>query len=96
MSRDLILKGDDGVLYSYDCIRGLNFLQGHAPGVRVAVNFLLERSKQLFGAGKDEEAKLLRRLSQELEEEARKAEAKASEYDRENPMVVSEERESRG
>lgn len=66
MSRDLTLKGDDGKTYSYSAIRGQSYLEGHEPGVRMACKILLEVAVEKFTANKDDDARALRRLSEDI------------------------------
>jgi hypothetical protein len=66
MSRDLILKGDDGKTYSYSAIRGQSYLEGHEPGVRMACKMIVDEALKKFTLAKDDEAKALRRLAEDI------------------------------
>ena len=49
-----------------------NYLLGQSAGMDEVASRLLQKSKELFGKGRDEEAKLLRELSKEIQEMADK------------------------
>ena len=92
MSRDLILKDDDGVRWSYDNIHTQGWLEGHAPGLDAAVGYLKKRAVALFESGKDEEATTMRKLAEEMHKALRPTmEAAALRHSKEHPTVVEGE-----
>lgn len=88
MSSDTILKDENGVLYSYDNIKTQAWLDGHEPGIEQVAHILLERSKALFALKKDDDAVLLRNLSDEIKETAKAARAHAKKHADEYPEIV--------
>lgn len=90
MSRDTILKDDEGTQYSYDNLKTQGWLEGHVPGIELASNFLMEKAQTLF-AGSDadvEKAKLLRALSREVKALTKDAEERAKRHEGMFPVVV--------
>jgi len=94
MSRDTILTDSEGDRYSYDNIRTLGFLVGHMSGLDAAVDFLKKRAVALFSNGKDEEAKTLRNLADEMKRELRPGmEANVDRHEKDHPACIDDEDE---
>lgn len=92
MSRDLILKDDDGVRWSYDNIHTQGWLEGHAPGLDHAVAYLKKHAVALFEAGKDAEATAMRKLAEDMLKKLRpEMEATALRHSKEHPTVLEGE-----
>lgn len=89
MSRDLILKDDDGNRYSYDNIRAQSFEAGKVPGLQQAAALLENRAVEMFRQRKDEWAKVLRDLSLELVQLAEKARIASQKHEKEYPEVIA-------
>lgn len=97
MSRDYYLVELDengatvrgGDVYSYDNIRTQGYLEGHAPGVRAAANYLRGKAIELFSARKHEEAIEMQKLADALEKDLCPVyEARASEHEKEHPQII--------
>lgn len=88
MSKDLILKDDDGNCYSYDNIRDQSFEAGKVPGLQQAAVLLENRAVEMFRQRKDEWAKALRDLSLELVQLAEKARVANQTREKEYPEVI--------
>jgi len=69
MSKDLRLTGPDGEAYSYENIRTQSWLDGHRPGIEMAVGWLKNQAISLFIFGNDERAKEMRELAEKMEAE---------------------------
>lgn len=63
---DTILTDAADVRYSFDNIRMQGWLDGHAPGLSAAATWIKERAVVLFREGKDEAARDLRRLAEDM------------------------------
>jgi hypothetical protein len=89
MSRDIILKDDEGVRYSYSNLKTQGWLNGHSSGLDKSVEWLLERAATLFRERKHEEAVKLQRLADDMAKELRgPMELRAKEHEREFPVIV--------
>lgn len=92
MSRDTILTDEEDVKYSYDNLRTQGWLDGHASGLDEAAKWLRERAVTLFGAGRDEEATRMRKLSEDMVKELQpRMEARAKRHEKEFPIVITAE-----
>ena len=89
---DTILVDESDVRYSFDNIRTQGWLRGHSSGLDAAVEWLKERAVVLFREGKDEPARDLRRLADDMARALRPAmEQRAERHAREFPAVVETE-----
>ena len=89
---DTILTDDADVRYSFDNIRTQGWLNGHAAGLSSAVEWLKERAVVLFREGKDESARDLRRLADDMDRALRTVmEQRAKRHEREFPAVLEAE-----
>jgi len=90
--RDELLTAKDGTLYSFNNIRTQGWLNGHTSGLAEAVNWLKEQAVARFREGKDDAAKDLRRLAENMEHELRPGmEQRAKRHEREHPAIVETE-----
>ena len=81
MSKDLRLTGPDGEAYSYENIRTQSWLDGHRPGIEMAVGWLKNQAISLFIFGNDERANEMRELAEKMEAELVKvADDRANEH----------------
>lgn len=91
MSRDITMKGDDGNTYSYGTIKSQGWLDGHAPGIEMAVGFLRTLAIEAFNADRDKEADDLKALAKRMMNElVPVAEARAKEYEKTHPEILVE------
>ena len=63
------MVGPDGEIYSYENLRTQGWLDGHKPGVEMAVGWLRNEAIQLFTYGQDERAIALRKMAERMEVE---------------------------
>lgn len=92
MSSDAILTAEDGKKYSYDNIRTGGWLYGHECGAEAVSGWLMKQATAAFECGRDEEAKKLRMLAQEIKKaimpEMRK---RAEEHEKDYPDEIAKE-----
>lgn len=89
MSRDTILKDEEGNLYSFDNLSTQRWLEGHLPGVELAVGLIRDRALKAFAAKKDTEAIALRNLADEiLAELTPKVKLRAAEHEKNHPYEL--------
>jgi len=88
---DTILTDEEGVRYSFGNIRTQGWLNGHASGLSVAVEWLKERAVVLFREGKDEAATNLRKLADDMDRALRPGmEQRTKHHAREFPVVIED------
>lgn len=89
---DTILTDEADVRYSFNNIRTQGWLNGHASGLKAAVDWLKERAVVLFREGKDESATNLRKLADDMDRALRPVmEQNAKRHEREFPVVIESE-----
>jgi len=66
MSRDTIVKDDQGKQYSLDNLSTQRWLEGQEHGVEIAAKFIKDKSLEAFGRSQDKEALMLRGLADEI------------------------------
>lgn len=89
---DTIMTDESDVRYSLDNIRTQGWLNGHASGLTSAVEWLKERAVVLFREGKDEPARDLRRLADDMDRALRPVmEQRAKRHAVEFPAVIEAE-----
>ena len=89
---DTLMTDESDVRYSFDNIRTQGWLSGHASGLTAAVEWLKERAVVLFREGKDEPARDLRRLADDMDRALRPAmEQRAKRHATEFPAIVEVE-----
>jgi hypothetical protein len=66
MEKPFLLSGPNGATYDYDNIVGLAKLRGKATGVRAAKERLIQHAADLFLAGDDEKAAIIRDLAKDV------------------------------
>ncbi len=89
---DTILTDECGVRHSFDNIRTQGWLDGHASGLDAAVEWLKERAVLLFRDGKDDPARDLRRLADDMDRALRPVmEQRAERHQTEFPSAMSPE-----
>ena len=92
MSRDIILKDHEGTRYSFDNIKTQGYLDGHSPRVAAAVNWLRNKSVDLFRVKKDQEAIMIRDLADELLAKVDPGVREhAKRHSREYPIILDDE-----
>lgn len=89
MSRDTLLKDDDGHVYSLDNLGTQKWLDGHYSGLDQCCEYLEQKATQLFAQRQRNKAVELQNLADELKKELRPAMVKrAKEHEREFPPEV--------
>lgn len=83
------MKGDDGKVYSYENIKTQGYLNGHAPGVDAAAEYLTGLAVELFKKGQDSAATAMRKLAEDVKKNVKpELEARAKRHEKEFPDVV--------
>jgi len=94
MSRDAILKDEDGERYSYDKFATQKWLEGQPAGADKAAHWLEELAVEHFRAGRDAEAKLLREVAAKLRQTlVPTLKKEATEHERKYPYQLGPEDE---
>lgn len=89
---DTILTDDADVRYSYDRIQTQGYLSGHVVGLDAAARWLRDRAVVLFRHGRDDLAKQLRDLADQMVHDLRPdMEAAAQQYEHDFPAVIEKE-----
>lgn len=89
---DMILTDESDVRYSFDNICTQGRLDGHASGLSAAVAWIKGRAVGLFQEGKDEAARDLRHLAEDMDRALRPAmEQRAANHAREFPAIIEPE-----
>lgn len=87
---DDVMKDRDGNSYSYDNIRTQGWLDGHLPGLNLAVGWLKRQAIKLFEQGKDEEAIGMRKLAdQMLADIAPDLQSRCNDHQKNHPDLLS-------
>lgn len=90
MSRDTILKDEEGNKYSYDNLKTQGWLEGHYCGLDCAVKTIADKAVDFFREGKHDKAieyqKLAKEIKELLEPEMRR---RAKEHEEQYPAQVS-------
>lgn len=66
MSRDTILRDEDGNRWSLDNLSTQKWLEGHAPGAKKVSEWLREKAVELFTRGEDKAAIEMRTLAEDV------------------------------
>jgi len=66
MSRDTLLRSDDGTVWSLDNLSTQHWLEGKVAGAEEAIGGLYDHAVELFANRKDTEAFAMRKLADEL------------------------------
>ncbi|HTG95765.1 MAG TPA: hypothetical protein VL866_24405 [Pyrinomonadaceae bacterium] len=89
MSRETLLKDDDGEVYSLDNLATQKWLDGHYSGLDDCCAYLEKKATQLFSQRQRDKAVELQNLADELKKELRPAMVKrAKEHEVEFPSKV--------
>lgn len=92
MSRDTILRDNEGNTYSLDSLATQKWLEGHYSGLDECCGWLEEKAATLFRLRKRNEAAEMQNLADELRRELRPKMIKhAEEHEREYPWQLERE-----
>lgn len=66
MGRSVLATDEDGDIWDIGNLKAGEWLEGHGPGVAMAMGWLKNKATALFERGKYEEAKAMREMAQEM------------------------------
>lgn len=90
MSKDSILRSENGTRYSMDNLSTSKWLNGQATGAEKAVVWLRQQAVEKFNAGKDADAVLLRSTADKMAKELVPAlTGDARQFENDHPCIVS-------
>lgn len=95
MGKELVLKDQDGDLYSYDNIKTQGWLEGHFSGLEIAANYLKDLAVKLFQEAKHDKAIYLQKLADDMVKELEpKMRSRAKLHEKEFPDLIKDEDEA--
>lgn len=92
MSRETLLRDDDGSVYSLDNLATQKWLEGHYAGLDECKGWLEEKAIKLFQERRREEANAMQALADEMNSDLRLTMIKrAEEHERKFPSQIQAE-----